>query len=56
MALFKDLKEIKDELQYLENINPTNWFSRWFINNRIRKLNSKIQKIMNAIHRMKNMK
>lgn len=53
MALFKDLKELRDELEYWENINPTNWFSKWIVGNKVNKLKNKIQNILTELENRK---
>jgi len=31
MALFKDLKELKEELQYWQNYEPVNNMGKWYV-------------------------
>ena len=45
MALFKDLKELKEELQYWQNYEPVNNMGKWYVSIRIQKLKNKIKRI-----------
>ena len=45
MALFKDLKDLKEELQYWQNYEPVNNMGKWYVSVRINKINNKIKSI-----------
>lgn len=45
MALFKDLKDLKEDLQYCESYVPVNNIGKWYISIRIIKLKNKIKRI-----------
>ena len=45
MALFKDLKDLKEELQYWKNYVPVNNMGKWYVSVRINKINNKIKSI-----------
>ena len=45
MALFKDLKELQDELEYWQNYEPVNNMGKWYVSVRISKLKNKIARI-----------
>lgn len=45
MALFKDLKDLKEELQYWQNYIPVNNMGKWYVSIRIQKLKNKIKRI-----------
>ena len=45
MALFKDLKELQEELQYWKDYVPINNMGKWYVSVRISKLKSKISRI-----------
>ena len=53
MALFKDLKELQDELEYWQNYEPVNNMGKWYVSIRIIKLKSKIARIEKEIERRK---
>ena len=53
MALFKDLKDLKEELQYWQNYEPVNNMGKWYVSVRIIKLKSKIEKIEKELERRK---
>ena len=53
MALFKDLKELKDELEYWENYEPVNNMGKWYVSIRINKLKSKIERIEKELEKRK---
>ena len=53
MALFKDLKELKEELQYWQNYEPVNNMGKWYVSVRIIKLKSKIERIEKELERRK---
>jgi len=44
MALFKDLKELKEDLQYWESYSPVNNMGKWYVSIRIQKLKTKIER------------
>ena len=45
MALFKDLKDLKEELQYWQNYEPVNNMGKWYVSVRISKLKNKIERV-----------
>lgn len=45
MALFKDLKDLKEDLHYYESYVPVNNMGKWYISIRIIKLKNKIKRI-----------
>jgi len=53
MALFKDLKELQDELEYWQNYEPVNNMGKWYVSIRIIKLKSKIARIEKELERRK---
>ena len=53
MALFKDLKDLKEELQYWQNYIPVNNMGKWYVSVRIIKLKSKIERIEKELERRK---
>ena len=53
MALFKDLKDLKEELQYWQNYKPVNNMGKWYISVRINKINNKIKSIEKELERRK---
>ena len=53
MALFKDLKDLKEELQYWKNYIPVNNMGKWYVSVRISKLKSKISRIEKELERRK---
>lgn len=53
MALFKDLKELQDELEYWQNYEPVNNMGKWYVSIRIIKLKSKIERIEKELERRK---
>ncbi len=53
MALFKDLKDLKEELQYWQNYEPVNNMGKWYVSVRISKLKSKIERIEKELEKRK---
>ena len=53
MALFKDLKELQDELEYWQNYEPVNNMGKWYVSVRISKLKNKIERIEKELERRK---
>ena len=53
MALFKDLKDLKEELQYWQNYAPVNNMGKWYVSIRIQKLKNKIKRIEKELERRK---
>ena len=53
MALFKDLKELKEDLEYWQNYEPVNNMGKWYVSVRIIKLKSKIARIEKELERRK---
>ena len=54
MALFKDLKDLKEELQYWQNYEPVNNMGKWYVSIRISKLKSKIKSVEKDLNKRKN--
>ena len=53
MALFKDLKDLKEELKDWEDYVPVNNMGKWYVSVRIIKLKSKIERIEKELERRK---
>lgn len=53
MALFKDLKELQDELEYWKNYSPVNNMGKWYVSIRIQKLKNKIERIEKELEERK---
>jgi hypothetical protein len=53
MALFKDLKDLKEDLEYWQNYVPVNNMGKWYVSVRISKLKSKIERIEKELERRK---
>ena len=53
MALFKDLKELQDELEYWQNYEPVNNMGKWYVSIRIQKLKNKITRIEKELEERK---
>jgi len=54
MALFKDLKELQEELQYWVDYEPVNNMGKWYVSVRIDKINNKIKAIEKELKKRKN--
>jgi hypothetical protein len=54
MALFKDLKELQEELQYWEEYEPVNNMGKWYVNIRIEKIKRKIKAVEEELKKRKN--
>ena len=54
MALFKDLKELQEELQYWVDYKPVNNMGKWYVSVRIDKIKRKIKSIEEDLERRKN--
>jgi hypothetical protein len=54
MALFKDLKELQEELQYWVDYKPVNNMGKWYVSIRIDKINNKIKAIEKELKKRKN--
>ena len=54
MALFKDLKELQEELQYWQEYEPVNNMGKWYVSVRIDKINNKIKAIEKELKKRKN--
>jgi hypothetical protein len=54
MALFKDLKELQEELQYWREYNPVNNMGKWYVSIRIEKIKRKIKAVEEELKRRKN--
>ena len=53
MALFKDLKDLKEELQYWKDYVPVNNMGKWYVSVRIQKTEDKIKAIEKELERRK---
>lgn len=53
MALFKDLKDLKEDLQYYESCVPVNNIGKWYISIRIIRLKNKIKRIKKDLAKRK---
>jgi hypothetical protein len=53
MALFKDLKELQEELQYWVDYVPVNNMGKWYVSIRIQKLENKIKSIRKELKKRK---
>jgi len=53
MALFKDLKELQEELQYWVDYEPVNNMGKWYVSIRIQKINNKIKSIKKELKKRK---
>ena len=54
MALFKDLKELQEELQYWKEYEPVNNMGKWYVSVRIEKIKRKIKVIEKELEKRKN--
>jgi hypothetical protein len=54
MALFKDLKELQEELQYWKEYEPVNNMGKWYVSIRIDKIKRKIKAIEKELEKRKN--
>ena len=54
MALFKDLKELQEELQYWKNYEPVNNMGKWYVSIRIDKIKRKIKAVKEELKKRKN--
>jgi len=54
MALFKDLKELQEELEYWKNYEPVNNMGKWYVSVRIEKIKRKIKSIEKELEKRKN--
>jgi hypothetical protein len=54
MALFKDLKELQEELQYWIDYKPVNNMGKWYVSIRIDKIKRKIKAIEEELQNRKN--
>jgi hypothetical protein len=54
MALFKDLKELQEELQYWKEYEPVNNMGKWYVSVRIEKIKRKIKSIEEDLEKRKN--
>jgi hypothetical protein len=53
MALFKDLKELQEELEYWKNYEPVNNMGKWYVSIRIQKTEDKIKAIEKELKKRK---
>jgi hypothetical protein len=56
MALYKELKKLKEELDYWESYEPVNGMGKWARSVRVDRIKSKIQKIEKELQRRKEQK
>ena len=56
MALFKELKELQEELQYWKEYEPINNMGKWYVSVRIDKTERKIKAIEKELKRRKSRK
>ena len=54
MALFKDLKELQEELQYWKEYEPVNNMGKWYVSVRIDKIKRKIKAVEEELKKRKN--
>jgi hypothetical protein len=54
MALFKDLKELQEELQYWKEYEPVNNMGKWYVSIRIEKIKRKIKAVEEELKKRKN--
>jgi hypothetical protein len=54
MALFKDLKELQEDLQYWEEYEPVNNMGKWYVSIRIEKIKRKIKAVEEELKKRKN--
>jgi len=53
MALFKELKELQEELQYWKEYEPVNNMGKWYVSFRIDTIERKIKAIEKELKRRK---
>lgn len=56
MALYKDLKEIREQILYWENYQGVNWLGKWARSVRLERLHKRYATIERKIQRLKNKK
>ena len=54
MALFKDLKELQEELRYWQEYEPVNNMGKWYVSIRIEKIKRKIKAVEEELKKRKN--
>ena len=53
MPLYKDLKKLKEELEYWQNYQPVNGMGKWARSVRVGSIESKINKIEKELEKRK---
>lgn len=56
MALKKELKIIREEIQYFENHVPGSWLGKWYRKIRLEKLKTRRDEIITELERRKKLK
>lgn len=56
MALYKDLKEVREQILYWEKYQGVNWLGKWARSVRLERLQSRYAIIERKIQRLKNKK
>ena len=56
MALYKDLKEVREQILYWENYQGVNWLGKWARSVRLERLHKRYATIERKIQRLKNKK
>ena len=56
MALYKDLKEVREQILYWEKYQGVNWLGKWARSVRLERLDKRYATIERKIQRLKNKK
>jgi hypothetical protein len=56
MALYKDLKEVREQILYWEKYQGVNWLGKWARSVRLERLHKRYATIERKIQRLKNKK
>ena len=56
MALFKDLKELREQILYWEKYQGVNWLGKWARSVRLERLHKRYEIIERKIQKLKNKK
>lgn len=56
MALYKDLKEVREQILYWENYQGVNWLGKWARSVRLERLHKRYATIERKIQRLKKKK
>lgn len=56
MALYKELKEVREQILYWENYQGVNWLGKWARSIRLEKLNKRYATIERKIQKLKTKK